>query len=164
MFKDITLKNFKTHKSTTIELHPVTLFIGNNNSGKTNFLAGIQHFSRLVRRGRPGHRDRTVKATRDLYPHQNKFANDRPIEFKISWSNAFGEITYEMELYENKDFAGKAGCKEKININLFEAGNTVEISSGYDKATDAIALRGDIQNNQSLPESKKNCAALFSEI
>jgi AAA15 family ATPase/GTPase len=62
MFKDITLKNFRTHKLTKIELHPITLFIGNNNSGKTNFLAGIQHFSRLVRRGRPDHFDRIVIA------------------------------------------------------------------------------------------------------
>ena len=151
MFKDITLRNFRTHKVTNIELHPVTLFIGNNNSGKTNFLAGIQHFSGLVRRGRPGHRDRTVKATRDLYPHQNKFANNQPIGFRISWNNAFGEITYEMEVYENQDFAGKAGCKEKININLFEVVKTVEISSGYEKATDAIALRGQIENDTSLP-------------
>ncbi|WP_083786884.1 AAA family ATPase [Gloeothece verrucosa] len=45
MFTKITLKNFRTHKLTTIELQPVTLLIGNNNSGKTNFLAGIQHFS-----------------------------------------------------------------------------------------------------------------------
>ncbi len=165
MFKDITLRNFRTHKVTNIELHPVTLFIGNNNSGKTNFLAGIQHFSGLVRRGRPGHRDRTVKATRDLYPHQNKFANNQPIGFRISWNNAFGEITYEMEVYENQDFAGKAGCKEKININLFEVVKTVEISSGYEKATDAIALRGQIENDTSLPESEKRlCSYFFRDL
>ena len=53
MFKQVTLENFRTHKSTTIELYPVTLLIGNNNSGKTNLLAGIQHFCNLVRRGNP---------------------------------------------------------------------------------------------------------------
>ncbi|MFN5892622.1 MAG: AAA family ATPase, partial [Dolichospermum sp.] len=36
MFTQVTLKNFKTHKLTTIELPPITLLIGNNNSGKSN--------------------------------------------------------------------------------------------------------------------------------
>jgi predicted ATPase len=39
MFQKISLTNYRTHKFTEIELHPVTLLIGNNNSGKSNFLA-----------------------------------------------------------------------------------------------------------------------------
>lgn len=50
MFTQITLGNYRTHRSTTIDLYPVTLLIGNNNSGKSNLLAGIRHFSQLIRR------------------------------------------------------------------------------------------------------------------
>ncbi|WP_413171691.1 AAA family ATPase [Anabaena azotica] len=53
VFTQVTLENFRTHKLTTIELYPVTLLIGNNNSGKTNLLVGIQHFCHLIRRGKP---------------------------------------------------------------------------------------------------------------
>ncbi|RKZ42588.1 MAG: DNA replication protein [Gammaproteobacteria bacterium] len=45
MFNQITLINYKTHQSTTITLNPITLLIGDNNSGKTNLLSGIQHFT-----------------------------------------------------------------------------------------------------------------------
>lgn len=47
MFTQVTLENFKTHKLTTIELHPVTLLIGNNNSGKSNLIEGIQYNTSL---------------------------------------------------------------------------------------------------------------------
>ena len=67
MFKQVTLENFRTHKSTTIELYPVTLLIGNNNSGKTNLLAGIQHFSNLVKKGNPDNKYRNVKKNEDKY-------------------------------------------------------------------------------------------------
>jgi len=67
MFTQVTLENFKTHKLTTIELHPVTLLIGNNNSGKSNLIEGIQHFSRLVEGGLPGNPKKTVNLYSDLY-------------------------------------------------------------------------------------------------
>ncbi|MDK2407812.1 AAA family ATPase [Aphanizomenon sp. PH219] len=85
MFKQVTLENFRTHKSTTIELYPVTLLIGNNNSGKTNLLAGIQHFCNLVRRENSDNKkSQTINATRDLYPHKYRLAKDEePMSFSI---------------------------------------------------------------------------------
>ena len=53
MFQEITIRNFRTHRDTTVTLGPITLIIGNNNSGKTNLLTALQHFSRLIARGRP---------------------------------------------------------------------------------------------------------------
>jgi AAA15 family ATPase/GTPase len=44
MFKKITLENYRTHRKTSIELGPVTLLIGNNNSGKSNLLAVFNFF------------------------------------------------------------------------------------------------------------------------
>ncbi|MFO5472544.1 MAG: AAA family ATPase [Dolichospermum sp.] len=95
MFTQVTLKNFKTHKLTTIELPPITLLIGNNNSGKSNLLAGIQHFCRLVRRGRPGNAKKTVNVHKDLYAHRYRLADGEPMGFKISWHNSNGSIIYE---------------------------------------------------------------------
>jgi len=166
MFKNITLKNFRTHKLTKIELHPITLFIGNNNSGKTNFLAGIQHFCRLVRRGRPGHFDRIVIAVKDLYPHQYKFAQEQPIACEMNWKNWQGEINYEMQIYENKNLSmGKAGCRERININLFSLNEPKEIKSGYDQPTNTIALRSIIEKDLYLTqEEKKLCGSFFRDV
>ena len=98
MFKQVTLENFRTHKSTTIELYPVTLLIGNNNSGKTNFLAGIQHFCNLVRRGNFNNEiDQTINANKDLSPHKYRLAkDDEPMSFSILWNNQYGEINYKL--------------------------------------------------------------------
>jgi AAA15 family ATPase/GTPase len=162
MFKQVTLKNFRTHKSTTIELYPVTLLIGNNNSGKTNLLAGIQHFCRLVRRGKPGNRYRTVNAAQHLYPHRYRLAKDEdPIAFSILWNNPDGEISYEIEVYKSEQFRANAGCKEKISINLASASSPKEVNSGYDKPTDLLALREKIESEPSLKEIEKQLCNLF---
>jgi AAA15 family ATPase/GTPase len=112
MFTQITLKNYRTHKSTTIELGPVTLLIGNNNSGKTNLLAGIQHFSWLVRRANPQHVSFPSIKERDYFPHRHRLASDDEVmSISVSWTNQKGEINYVMELYGRDD--NQVGCREK---------------------------------------------------
>jgi AAA15 family ATPase/GTPase len=166
MFTQVTLKNFKTHKLTTVELHPVTLLIGNNNSGKSNLLAGIQHFCSLVRRGRPGNANakKTVNVHRDLYAHRYRLADGEPMEFKIAWNNSKGSIIYEIELHENKNFPESASCKEKITIKLDNNDEKI-IVSGYDQPTNLIALRQNIEDNTSLPTAeKKLCRDFFGDF
>ncbi|BAZ80018.1 MAG: AAA family ATPase [Sphaerospermopsis kisseleviana] len=166
MFTQVTLKNFKTHKLTTIELHPVTLLIGNNNSGKSNLLAGIQHFCSLVRRGRPGNANakKTVNVHRDLYAHRYRLADGEPMEFKIAWNNSKGSIIYEIELHENKNFPESASCKEKITIKLDNNDEKI-IVSGYDQPTNLIALRQNIEDNTSLQAAeKKLCRDFFGDF
>jgi AAA15 family ATPase/GTPase len=164
MFTQVTLKNFKTHKLTTIDIYPVTLLIGNNNSGKSNLLAGIQHFCSLARRGRPGNTKKTVNVHRDLYAHRYRLADGEPMGFKISWNNSHGSITYEIELHENKNFAESASCQEKISIKLNNADEKI-ITSGYDKQTDLMALRQDIEDNKFLQTAeKKLCKDFFGDF
>ncbi|MDB9348172.1 AAA family ATPase [Nodularia spumigena] len=165
MFKQVTLKNFKTHKLTTVQLHPVTLLIGNNNSGKSNLLTGIQHFCRLVRRGRPGNINKTVNVHRDLYPHRYRLAADNePMGFIITWNNLKGSIIYEMELYENRHFPESASCKEKITIRLDSADEKI-ITSGHDQSTNLMALRQDIEDNASLQTAEKQlCKEFFGDF
>lgn len=164
MFTQVTLKNFKTHKLTTIELPPITLLIGNNNSGKSNLLAGIQHFCRLVRRGRPGNAKKTVNVHKDLYAHRYRLADGEPMGFKISWHNSNGSIIYEIELHENKNFPESASCKEKITIKLDNNDEKI-IVSGYDQPTNLIALRQNIEDNTSLQTAeKKLCRDFFGDF
>ena len=165
MFKQVTLKNFKTHKLTTVQLHPVTLLIGNNNSGKSNLLTGIQHFCRLVRRGRPGNINKTVNVHRDLYPHRYRLAADNePMGFIITWNNLKGSIIYEMELYENRHFPESASCKEKITIRLDSADEKI-ITSGHDQSTNLMALRQDLEDNASLQTAEKQlCKEFFGDF
>ncbi len=42
MLEKIKLQNFKLHKDTTLEIKPITLFIGQNNSGKSSIFQALQ--------------------------------------------------------------------------------------------------------------------------
>lgn len=164
MFTQITLKNFRTHKLTTIRLDRVTLLIGNNNSGKTNFLAGINHFCHLVRRGRPQNKKPPVViASKDWYPQRYRMAGEEePIGFAVDWHNVEGKVNYEMEVYPDKNKG--AGCREKISIQLGNSPSK-ELSSGYDKPTNLIGLRNAIEKSSALETADKQlCESFFRDV
>ncbi|NEP45844.1 MAG: AAA family ATPase, partial [Okeania sp. SIO2H7] len=156
MFNKITLRNYRTHKSTTLELKPITLLIGNNGSGKTNFLSGIQHFSQLIRRGNPfKQQDRTVLA-KDYFPHRYRLANDEDfMSVEIEWSHNNHFVKYYMELYKNDKFSGNVGCKEKLELKSESTSNPLEFNSGYKKETNSIELRSKISNYQHIKTDTK---------
>jgi AAA15 family ATPase/GTPase len=177
MFNQITLKNYKTHKLTTINLSPITLLIGNNNSGKSNLLTGIQHFSGLVKRGRPGNIDKQL-SSRDIRPYRYRLAHEsEPMGFAISWNNSNGDISYEINLWEvpitvdststlqqEEMYLGYAICIERISIKL---NNQVKktIINGEDKKTDLIALREKIEGDRFLElVEKKLCRDFFEDF
>ena len=161
MFKQVTLENFRTHKSTTIELYPVTLLIGNNNSGKTNLLAGIQHFCRLVKKGNPDNKYRNVTGI-DLYPYKYRLAkDDEPMSFEISWNHEHGEINYKIEIYESHKFTSNASCQEKITVKLLNNPTPKEVDSGYNQPTNILELREKIQSDTFLDEKEKALCELF---
>ncbi len=166
MFTEITLRNFRTHKLTTIHLDRVTLLIGNNNSGKTNFLAGIAHFCHLVRRGRPENKKTpVVRASKDWYPQRYRMAGEEePIGFAVDWHNVEGKVNYEMEIYPDKNFPDGAGCREKISIQLGNSPSK-ELDNGYDEPTNLIGLRKAIEESSALETAeKKLCNSFFSDI
>ncbi len=90
MFRKITLKNFRTHVNTTIELGPLCLLIGGNNAGKSNFIAGISHFSKLIARAmlvdefnRPINKEVTSE---DFFPYRHRLTSpDEPMGFSCEW-------------------------------------------------------------------------------
>lgn len=84
MFKKFTLRNYKTHRLTTIELNAVTLLIGNNSSGKTNLLSGIQHFASLVRRGNPATDSDSTVRSGDYFSHKHRLAAEtEPLSIEV---------------------------------------------------------------------------------
>jgi predicted ATPase len=167
MFHEVTLKNFRTHQSTTVNLYPITLLIGNNNSGKTNLLAGIQHFCGLVRRGRPDRqsRNQTVIAAKDLYPHRYRLAkDDESIKFDITWSNAGGKAKYSMELFKDESLTQKAGCRERIEFQLNSSEPKI-IESGYIHPSASIQLRKQIESELSLNNKEQElCRTFFGDF
>lgn len=166
MFNKITLRNYRTHKATTLELKPITLLIGNNGSGKTNFLSGIQHFSQLIRRGNPFKQlDRSVLA-KDYFPHRYRLANDEDsMSVEIEWSHNNHVVKYYMELYKNDNFSGNVGCREKLELRSELTSNPLELNGGYQKETNSIELQSQISNSQNLePEQQELLNSFFSDF
>src|ERR671925_153126 len=70
MLREVTIENFKSLHQARVELKPLTIIIGPNASGKSNFLEGLEALQRLVqykgttRPGREG--DRPVISIHDL--------------------------------------------------------------------------------------------------
>ncbi|NJR25373.1 MAG: ATP-binding protein [Richelia sp. CSU_2_1] len=163
MFHTVTLKNFRTHKLTTVELNPITLLIGNNSSGKTNLLAGIQYFCNLVRRGHPDRhdRDRTVIAAEDLYPHRYRLAkDDESIELNITWSNDRGKVRYSIEVFKDDSLIQQAGCRERLEFQLHSSKLKI-IENGYRQASALIQLREKIEKDVSLKRTEQELCKTF---
>jgi predicted ATPase len=165
MFKEITLKNYRTHKLTTIQLKPVTLFIGKHSSGKTNFLDGIRHFCELVKSGRSNESVQLV-LLEDCFSQRYRLATPgEPMGFSIGWENQHGEIDYEIELYDTENLTQKIGCRERIRIRVAELDTPKTVCCGYDSFTDRIALRTQLKSDVSLQDAeKKLCEAFFRDF
>jgi AAA15 family ATPase/GTPase len=103
----------------------------------------------------------------DLYPYRYRLAPDgEPMAFEIKWNNLNGSISYLMELYESKKTSElvDCNCKEKIIIKLENKEEKI-LRSGYDKQTNVIALRQDIEDSKSLEISHKNlCRDFFRDF
>lgn len=182
MFRRIDLKNFRTHAQTSLELYPMTLLIGNNNSGKSNFFSGIRHFSYLIRRARPDpERDlqspfeaslgkkrslpdnQDFKHLRhsDFFPFKYRLARENePMGFSCEWEHKSGKIKYAIELYEVDIPPDKVACREKI-IFILKNKESSEIGTGFDRPVIELSLRTEIENSRSLSREEKELAKMF---
>jgi len=147
MFREIRVKNFRTHVDTTLELGAITLLIGPNNAGKTNFLAGISHFSRLIARG-----DRV--AGDDLLPHVHRLASGSDLSASWVFTCPYCDMEYEIGLYEDKKFENGVGCREKISFTKKD-GESESFESGWTGRTDAMGLQHELGAN---PNTEHLCA------
>ncbi|MFK5969788.1 MAG: AAA family ATPase [Candidatus Marithrix sp.] len=134
MFETIRIKNFRTHIDTSINLSDLTLVIGANNSGKSNLLAGISHFAKLVSRAYPGNkRDKTISYN-DFFPHRHSLCDEKePMSFYCSWKKDIYHFEYDLVLIPD---VRKILCKEKLKIS-----DNREFTHGYDLNSSEILLR-----------------------
>lgn len=158
MFKKITLKNYRTHRETTLELGPVTLLIGNNNSGKSNLLTGFQHFSEIARRGDPKHAENFIVEPEDYFTHRYRLAKDNEgMSIAIDWQNAEGQVFYQMEIYKgNQDTC----CKEEICVTLL-GGSEKQLNSGFKNESNGVNLRKAIEDSGNFKEAEKQLCRDF---
>jgi predicted ATPase len=177
LFQRINIKNFRTHTDTSIEPGAVTLVFGSNSAGKSNLLAGIRHFSTLAARGRPlrdsqdeeqevenqGPDKSELQRIRQghFFSHRHRLASDDlPMEFSCRWKHKFGEVAYEVQLYESQRLQQHVGCKEKISICVRGSQKAKEVTHGWDTQTDRLGLRT-LLLSSGLLENEKLCADQF---
>lgn len=154
MFKKITLRNYRTHRDTTLELQPITLLIGNNSSGKSNLLSGIQHFSLLIRRGNPIKEEDPIVEARDYFPHRYRLANDDESMFiEIEWSKNNHFVKYYMELYKYVNFAENVACREKIEL-ISNQSEVQRFENGYQAETNLLELQSQIRTAENIKEKE----------
>lgn len=161
MFNSITLKNYRTHVDTTLQLGKVTLLLGNNNSGKTNLLSGIRHFSQLIGRANPDKdQPRQLIEWKDFTQHRHRLSDrSQPIVFSCMWSNPIGQVEYTICLTENRDLPAQVAVRESIALTVlsgYPASGEVRLSTGEGGNLDKIILREKILE-QPRPFTKEHC-------
>ena len=148
--------------------------IGNNNSGKSNLFAGLDHFSWLVRRANPKYNKEARVTARDYFPHRYRLAGEgsEAMSISIDWNTSYQQqITYEMDLYKNDSShleisfeESEVGCRERITIKLSKK-ELREITSGYNKPSNLINLRQKIELDTSIPKLEKElCRSFFRDF
>ncbi|MEM4271285.1 MAG: AAA family ATPase [Candidatus Pacearchaeota archaeon] len=151
MFLEFSVKNFRTHIETRIPIYDLNIIIGSNNSGKSNFLSAIQHFTLLVRRANPDERNpqeaRKLKET-DFLPHRHRLLSDKPMEFSCKWQKNESKVEYCLEIFNQES---KIFCNENIYIQLNENSKMQKISN---LESEFMNLRSMIQKNSTAQEKQ----------
>jgi AAA15 family ATPase/GTPase len=141
MFKKIGIKNFRTHKDSIIELSDVTLLIGSNNSGKSNFLAGIHYFSRLINVFNPDRRNPTydLKSYNYFSQKHSLSKDDEPICFNCEWGNNDVAIKYNLSIFPDTDALQTILCTEELFIT--GRNSSKSYSQGFKSKSSQLSLR-----------------------
>ncbi|MEW6348125.1 MAG: AAA family ATPase [Thermodesulfobacteriota bacterium] len=182
MITKFAIKNFRTHRDTEIELGPLTLLIGSNNSGKTNLLSALRHFSLVVALGRPDTGDsppesddkEPLRATNagqqslrhhNLFPHRHRLSgDDEPMSFRCEWKRKSGKGNYLIELYKDESLPNQVGCRERIIVETTGAGSPRTFESGWERRVDWPSLQTQIRA-EGLPKNQMELVStLFRDL
>ena len=141
MFTQIGLKNFRTHKDSQVNLSDLTLIIGSNNSGKSNFLTGIHYISKLLGAFNPNKREFTYELrTNNYYPNRHSLSQmGEPIEFNCKWENKSCKIGYSLSIFPNASSSEQIHCTESLEYN--EGTLIKKFSYGVDEKSKILFLR-----------------------
>lgn len=120
MIKQVRIQNFKSLKDVVIDIEDVNLFIGPNNSGKSNVFKAISYFSDVFNSNQ-------FSNLSDISFQKNAITDSLPVSFAIIFDFENKYWLYKLELYDSpiKSFIELSASfeKEKIQINeinLFE--------------------------------------------
>jgi predicted ATPase len=95
--KNFRIKNFKAIRdSGIVELSPLTVFIGNNGSGKSSFIEGLETYQTCIKQGL----NVAMRRWRGFEPVRNCFV---PHELKNSGDSTYQTNPVEFELYRTID-------------------------------------------------------------
>ncbi len=100
MLQKIKIQNFKLHKDTSLEIKPITLFIGQNNSGKSSIFQALQ----LVKQNLTLHQLVPPKPTNftSYYLYPNSMIDIGNFEDLLRKNERFIGILMEGNMYYNK--------------------------------------------------------------
>ena len=123
MLQKVSVQNFKSLKDVTLELQKVNLFIGPNNSGKSNFLKALELWGKYI--SFQSEQNRFVKTTNDLKEFSfKKKKGDLKFEVKFneeligchinSSGDGYSDIDYKM-LYDGEIYPASNTSTNLLN-------------------------------------------------
>lgn len=150
MFKRIRIQNFRSHKDSSIELADLTLLIGSNNSGKSNFFAAMHFFSRLISNSNPDKKGdvQALKSSSYFSQKHSLSKEGEPISFQCEWDYGGALISYVLSIFtRDDDIFDEVFCNESLQFTSAEGQEKFE--QGYDISSNRMLLRGIIKSSNS---------------
>jgi predicted ATPase len=123
--KRVKIRNYKSIKSCDVELGPLTVLVGRNGSGKSNFLDALGFVADALRIS-PDHAVRTHGGLRDIVSRNCPEAGARPvaIELEMALPSRFCEyrIIYGFTIGSHGQRAGVVVLREGLEVHREDAG------------------------------------------
>lgn len=99
MIDSIKIKNFRSIQNTNVKLHPLTVIVGANSTGKSNLIKGIDFISDVAQFGlldaiynRGGFNEILPKQYTDLKNKNIEFELEFKIDPPEDWPNSYGDL------------------------------------------------------------------------
>ncbi|BAZ36724.1 hypothetical protein NIES4101_26440 (plasmid) [Calothrix sp. NIES-4101] len=165
LIKSFQVKNFKAiRNSKTINFTPLTVFIGNNGSGKSSVIEALSTYQIMVRDGL----DEAMNYWRGFehirnqaVPHSTRKSGlerpyeTNPVEFKIRWKNYYSEIVVTIdqsgdELFIKKENLEISSIKPKIVFTRTDTGEFFLKGNQNTDLTEKDKFQGKCLDGESL--------------
>lgn len=145
MLQKIKLQNFKLHKDTTLEIKPITLFIGQNNSGKSSIFQALQLIKQNLKTsheqsGRSVYGERygnlliptkPAKSTNEYYLYPNRLIDIGTFQDVIKKNERFIGISIEGNLSVEKRVLKEKGVENiQVRYEMKFLNNTLNYHCG----------------------------------
>ncbi len=142
MLQKIKLQNFKLHKDTSLEFKPITLFIGQNNSGKSSIFQALQLIKQTLKTSSEGETGfiggksfltppKPQKSTIEYYLYPNQLIDIGTFEDIIRKNERFIGISIEGNFPAKKQALKEKGIGNiQVSYEMKFRNNTLNYHSG----------------------------------